>query len=122
MVFVEWPVAANLDEIDELIREAGKSGSRIAVGLQRRWVPPVTKIREFLGDGTGRLGKVLSADVRAFGGTNDRAILPEGLRYFAERGVGGNVIVIGFGHGMFDYIHLLCRPSSSFPLDHVFEF
>lgn len=99
-VFVEWPIAANLTDIDELVNEARKSGSRIAVGLQRRWGPQVMKLREVLKNGVDgkSLGNVLSADVRGYGGTNNRDILPEGLRYFADRKIGGNPIVISFGH------------------------
>lgn len=97
-VFVEWPVAAKLEQIEELRQTAKKTGSRIAVGLQRRWAPPVVKMRELVDSGKGKLGQVLSVDVRAFGGTMDREILPPGLKYFAQRDVGGNPIVIGFGH------------------------
>jgi len=98
-VYVEWPVAAKREHIEKLVETSKKSGSRIAVGLQGRWAPPAAKLRELLNNGRGDLGKVLSADVRAFGGTKDREILPVGLRYFAQREVGGNSIVIGFGHG-----------------------
>ncbi|KAF1979435.1 NAD(P)-binding protein, partial [Bimuria novae-zelandiae CBS 107.79] len=101
-VFVEWPIASNLADIDTLVQEAKKSGSRVAVGLQRRWVPPAVKLREIIKDGVNgkKLGKILSVDVRAYGGTNDRDIVPEGLKYFLQRGVGGNVIVIGIGHSL----------------------
>ncbi|KAF2686199.1 putative oxidoreductase [Lentithecium fluviatile CBS 122367] len=104
-VFVEWPVASTLEDINVIVEAAGRSRSRVAVGLQRRWAPPVVKIREVLREGVGgrRLGRVLSADVRAFGGTKDREVLPEGLAYFAERRVGGNPIVIGFAHA-FDWV------------------
>jgi predicted dehydrogenase len=98
-VYVEWPIAAKKEHIDELIEAAKKSGSRVAVGLQGRWAPPVSKLREIVNGGNGKLGKVLSAEVRAYGGTNDREILPIGLKYFAQKEVGGNPIVIGFGHG-----------------------
>ncbi|CAN9161268.1 unnamed protein product [Alternaria alternata] len=97
-VYVEWPIAANREHINELIEAAKKSGSRVAVGLQRRWAPPVVKLRDVLDSGKGRLGKVLSSDVRAFGGTMDREILPLGLKYFADKDIGGNPIVIGVGH------------------------
>ncbi|KAI0475727.1 putative oxidoreductase [Xylariaceae sp. FL0804] len=100
-VYVEWPIASKLDDINILVDEARKSGSRVAVGLQRRWIPPVMKLRELLaGEG---LGKVLSSDVRAFGGTVDRETLPETLRYFADRKIGGNPITIGFMH-LFDLV------------------
>lgn len=107
-VFVEWPVAANLKDVETLVEEARRSGSRVAVGLQRRWTPPAVKLREILKDGVnGReLGKILSVDVRAYGGTNDRDVVPEGLSYFLDREVGGNVIVIGNGHGEFIHIHI----------------
>jgi predicted dehydrogenase len=104
-VFVEWPIAGNLEDVETLVQEARKSGSRVAVGLQRRWAPPVVKLRDLLAE--GKLGKVLSADVRAFGGIMDREILPEGLMYFADRKIGGNPITISFGH---------CKsPSSPLP-------
>jgi predicted dehydrogenase len=97
-VYVEWPIASTSQHINELLDAAKKSGSRIAVGLQGRWAPTVLKLRELLDGGNAKLGQVLSADVKAYGGTNDRKILPTGLKYFGERGVGGNVVVIGFGH------------------------
>ncbi|KAH7412361.1 putative oxidoreductase [Phaeosphaeria sp. MPI-PUGE-AT-0046c] len=97
-VYVEWPIAAKQEHINELVETAKKSGSRIAVGLQGRWVPPVVKMREILDNGNGTLGKVLSADVRAFGGTNDRETLPPSLKYFSEKEIGGNPITIGVGH------------------------
>jgi predicted dehydrogenase len=102
-VFVEWPVAADLKDIETLVREAEKSGSKIAVGLQRRWAPPAVKLREIIANGVGgrKLGKMLSADVRAYGGTMDRDIVPDGLKYFLDRKVGGNVVVIGNGHCKF---------------------
>jgi predicted dehydrogenase len=98
-VYVEWPIAAKHEHIEEIVETARKTGSRVAVGLQGRWAPVVVKLRELLDGGHGALGKVLSAEVRAYGGTLDREILPRGLKYFAQRGVGGNPIVIGFGHG-----------------------
>lgn len=98
-VYVEWPIAAKNEHIEELIEASKESGSRIAVGLQGRWAPPAVNIREMLQYGSSDLGKILSAEVRAFGGTKDREILPIGLKYFAQKEVGGNPIVIGFGHG-----------------------
>lgn len=96
-VYVEWPIASDASHINSLVDEARKSGSRVAVGLQRRWAPPVVKLREALNE--GKLGKVLSSDVRIYGGTMDRELLPVGLKYFAQREVGGNPVVINFGHG-----------------------
>ncbi|KAJ4304823.1 hypothetical protein N0V90_000351 [Kalmusia sp. IMI 367209] len=99
-VFVEWPIASNTADIETLVQEARKSGSRVAVGLQRRWAPPAVKLREIIKNGHNgkQLGKILSVDVRAQGGSINREILPEGLKYFVDRKVGGNVITIGNGH------------------------
>lgn len=99
-VYVEWPIAGTKEHIREIVDAARTSGSRVAVGLQRRWAPPVLKVGELVDGGKGRLGKVLSSEVRVFGGSRDREILPKGLRYFSQREIGGNVIVIGVGHGM----------------------
>ncbi|KAI4675057.1 uncharacterized protein J4E88_007961 [Alternaria novae-zelandiae] len=101
-VYVEWPIASNKKQIDEIVEAARKSGSRVAVGLQRRWTPPAAKLRQILNSGNGKLGKVLSSDVRAFGGTNDRETMPTGLKYFSQKVIGGNAIVIGVGHGRLD--------------------
>ncbi|KFA62404.1 hypothetical protein S40285_06424 [Stachybotrys chlorohalonatus IBT 40285] len=104
-VFVEWPLAQDGARVAQLVEEARRSGSRTVVGLQGRLVPVYGKIREVLEQ--GRIGKVLSSEVLAAGGTNDRERLPEGLKYFADRSVGGNPVTIGFGH-LFDQIqHLL---------------
>lgn len=99
-VFVEWPVASNIEDIETLLREAEKSGSRVAVGLQRRWASAPVKLREIIKDGVGgkMLGHILSVDVRAYGGTHDRNTVPEGLAYFLDRKVGGNAVVISNGH------------------------
>jgi predicted dehydrogenase len=99
-VYIEWPIASNAAEIDRLVAAARRSGSRALVGLQGRWAPPVLKVKELL-DRSAELGlgRLLSSEVRAYGGTRDREVLPVGLKYFAERAVGGNPITIGFGHG-----------------------
>jgi predicted dehydrogenase len=102
-VYLEWPIAAKKEHVDELVETARKTGSRVAVGLQRRWAPPILKLHELLDGGNGKLGKILSSDVRAFGGTNDREILPPSLEYFANKDVGGNPIVIGVAHGTLLY-------------------
>jgi predicted dehydrogenase len=98
-VYIEWPIAANETQIKSLVEEAKRSGSKALVGLQGRWAAPVLKLRELLE--RQAIGKVLSVDVSAFGGTVDREILPAGLKYFAQRDVGGNPITIGVGHGEF---------------------
>lgn len=97
--YIEWPIASTQEDIHELIAAAKQSGAKVAIGLQGRWAPPILKLKKIVE--SKRLGKILSSEVRAYGGTNDRVILPVGLKYFAERRVGGNPITIGFGHGKY---------------------
>ncbi|BCS14747.1 oxidoreductase [Aspergillus luchuensis] len=100
-VYIEWPIASSLAHVDDLLAVARASGARVAVGLQGRFAPAVLKVKEVLR--SGQLGRLLSTEVRGFGGTFDREFLPPGLKYFSQKEVGGNSIVIGFGH-MIDYV------------------
>ncbi|KAM0238477.1 hypothetical protein ACHAPO_003443 [Fusarium lateritium] len=95
-VFVEWPLAHDVEHAKELVDAAKETDIKTLVGLQGRFSPPVVKIRELLNE--GRIGKVLSSELYASGGTNDREILPSTLQYFTQRAVGGNVFTIGLAH------------------------
>lgn len=95
-VFVEWPLAHDIDHVRELAAAARASGSQTMVGLQGRVAPVVQKLRELLEQ--DRIGKVLSSEIRGAGGSVDRELLSSGLSYFTRRAVGGNVFTIGFGH------------------------
>lgn len=96
-VFVEWPLAQDIKHVRELAVAAEASGSHTIVGLQGRVAPVILKLRELLDQ--NRVGKVLSSEVRAAGGTMDRDLISSGISYFTRRPVGGNVFTIGFGHG-----------------------
>lgn len=98
-VFVEWPLAHDAAHARQLADEAARAGGRGVVGLQGGLGPLARKVRALLEE--GRIGKVVSSELRVFGGMNDRLEIPEGLAYFLDRKVGGNVYVIGFGHGGF---------------------
>lgn len=96
-IFVEWPVASNLNDVNEILRAAEQHKIRIAVGLQGRWTPPVVKLKEILEKGD--VGKVLGSEVHTYGGTapgNDTLLT--GWEYFADKSVGGNNVTILFGH------------------------
>ncbi|RSL48632.1 hypothetical protein CEP54_012826 [Fusarium duplospermum] len=110
-VYVEWPLAQDEEHARELTTLAKESGSRTIVGLQGRLAPPIAKIHELLQQ--GRIGKVLSSELRASGGTNDRDILPSILDYFTRRAVGGNIYTIGLGH-LFDQIQYILGDISNF--------
>ncbi|KAF9631062.1 hypothetical protein BFW01_g1924 [Lasiodiplodia theobromae] len=95
-VFVEWPLASNICQVRELASLARERGSRTVIGLQGLVTAPLRTVREILEE--GRIGKVLSSEVKARGGTSDRDAIPEPLRYFTQLEAGGNVITIAFGH------------------------
>ncbi|KAK4159994.1 hypothetical protein QBC43DRAFT_326219 [Cladorrhinum sp. PSN259] len=96
-VFVEWPLAHDVQHARELTELAAKSkGQRTVVGAQGRLSPLADKLREVIR--SGRIGKVVSSEVRASGGTNSSDSLPEGLAYFADRKIGGNFYTILAGH------------------------
>ncbi|KAK7416075.1 hypothetical protein QQZ08_012130 [Neonectria magnoliae] len=104
-VYVEWPLAQDNAHAEDLARAARESGSRTIVGLQGRLTPAVVKLRDLLQE--GRIGKVLSSEVYATGGSMDRDLLPTGLKYFTDRAIGGNIVTIGLGH-IFDQVqHVL---------------
>ncbi|WQF84656.1 Putative gfo/Idh/MocA-like oxidoreductase, NAD(P)-binding domain superfamily [Colletotrichum destructivum] len=104
-VYVEWPLAQDVEHARKLADAAREAGGRTAVGVQGRFAPALLKVRELLEE--GRIGKVLSSEIKASGGSIDREILPVGLKYFAQREIGGNIVTIGFGH-LFDQIqHVL---------------
>ncbi|KAL7939285.1 hypothetical protein V8C35DRAFT_286226 [Trichoderma chlorosporum] len=104
-VFVEWPLAHDVAHAKELADAAKAAGGRTLVGHQGREAPPIVKIQQLLEQ--GRIGKVLSSEVKAYGGSVDREALSSGLKYFTDKSVGGNIVTIGVGH-LFDQVqHVL---------------
>lgn len=95
-LYVEWPLAQDAKHARELVDAAREKGVKTIVGLQGRYAPPIKKLREIVKE--GKIGKVVSAELYAAGGTNDREILPASLEYFTQRAVGGNIFTIGLGH------------------------
>lgn len=98
-VLVEWPLAENAGVARELAALAAEKGIRSAVSLQGRVAPLYLRVAEILR--SGRLGKVISSEVRASGGSINRYVLPEKLKYFLQRDIGGNPVTIGIGHCKF---------------------
>jgi predicted dehydrogenase len=96
MVYSEWPLAQDLEHVSDLAQLAREKNMRTLVGVQGCFTPLVQRLKGLLEE--GRIGKVLSVEVRAAGGTNDREILPTSLEYFTKRAVGGNIFTIRFGH------------------------
>ncbi|POR33158.1 Galactose/lactose metabolism regulatory protein-like protein [Tolypocladium paradoxum] len=69
IVFVEWPLAQDVAHARDLVAAVKTSGSRSLVGVQGRLSPAIVQLRKLLGH--GRIGRVLSSEVKAFGGSMD---------------------------------------------------
>lgn len=95
-VYVEWPLASNTEQARDLADLTRQKGVRSLIGLQCRESPIIAKLKSLLA--TGKIGKVLSSSVVASGGSRLRDSLPEGLKYFTDKEVGGNLVTIGYGH------------------------
>ena len=108
-IYVEWPLAHNLEQGSRLLN--GSLDTQNIVGFQGRVSPISLKLKEIIE--SGRIGRILSSDVRAFGCLFQRDGLSEGLAYFAERKIGGNPITIAFAH-MVDYVQDVLGDFASF--------
>ncbi|KAK3315930.1 hypothetical protein B0H66DRAFT_273721 [Apodospora peruviana] len=108
-VYCEWPLGKNDSQARDLVELARQSGSKTMVGLQGRLAPLALKVREIIE--SGRIGKVLSSECRGYGGTIDRQAVPEGLKYFYVREVGGNPFTIRIGH-TFDFLQSVLGEAS----------
>ena len=95
-VFVEWPLASNILQVRELSSRVKNQNIRSVIGLQGAVTAPINMLREILKQ--GRIGKVLSSEVIARGGLGTYEAIPESLRYFTQKKIGGNVMTISFGH------------------------
>jgi len=95
-VFVEWPLASNVQQAEELASLAKDKGVKTMVGLQGRVSPVYLKVKDLVQG--GKLGKILSSSMTLSGGTNSRDSIGEGLSYFFDRKVGGNIMSIFLGH------------------------
>ena len=105
-------VASNLKAAQELASIAKASGSRTIVGLQGQLTPIILRLKSLI-EREDRVGNVLSSSVQVFGGTRTRDSLPEGIEYFANRELGGNLVTIGFGH-LIDWIAYVLGELSTF--------
>lgn len=94
--FVEWPLASNAKDAEELTRLAKEKNVKTIVGLQGRVSPIYLKIKQVLE--SGKIGKVVSSSIALTGGINSRDSVPEGLAYFFNSKIGGNMFTIYGGH------------------------
>lgn len=104
-VFIEYPVAENTQRAKELADLAKEKNIPNIVGLQARMAPAVLKLKEIIT--SGQIGKVLSSSVSAYSPFSKRDSISEGLGYFLDKKVGGNPVIITFGHSMFSPLSFL---------------
>jgi predicted dehydrogenase len=97
-VYVEWPLAACAEQVEEICRAAEQSHAKVAVGLQQRWTPVVLQVREVIRD----LGPVLSSHASAYKCAASRDEISPDRVVCTTRAVGANTVTITFGH---------CKPT-----------
>jgi predicted dehydrogenase len=97
-VFVEWPLAANIAEAEELTALAAAKGVKTMIGLQARLSPLLAKLKNVISD--GHIGTVISSTVTAiFAGLPSRTDgWPAGAEYYLDENSGGDSFSINFGH------------------------
>ena len=98
-VYVEWPLAANVESARDLAHLARQKGVRTMVGLQGQQSPIASTVKRLLASGS--IGRPLSSSIFASGGTRRRDAMPETLSYFSDKDVGGNMVTIGYAHSKF---------------------
>lgn len=93
--YVEWPLACNTAQAEELTELAKRKNVKTLVGLQGRQSNITRTLKEIVA--SGKLGKVLSSTVVAESGLFDNEI-PAKYKYFTEAKNGANNYTVLFGH------------------------
>lgn len=96
-VFVEWPLARNLAEAEELVQLAKERGVKTMIGLQARQSPSILKAKEIVE--SKKLGRILSTTMFGHGMVFGPTV-HEGLLYGLPIENGANLLTIPFGHAV----------------------
>lgn len=96
-VFIEWPLAANTAQVEELGELAKAGGVRAIVGLQTRAAPMIRKVKDIIA--SGRIGRVVSSSLAFCSTRHFLDPWPENMAYLLDNSSGGNEYTIMFGHG-----------------------
>jgi predicted dehydrogenase len=96
-VFVEWPLARNLTEAEELVQLAKEKNVRTMVGLQARQNPSILKAKEIVA--SGKLGRILGTTMYGHGLIFGPSV-HEGFLYGLPIEAGANLLTIPFGHAV----------------------
>jgi predicted dehydrogenase len=94
--FVEWPLASNLEQATELLQLADAKGVKTMVGLQGQVGPLVKRVKELVVSEQA-IGRILSSTINLATGLSTD-VTYEGYEYLNDVELGGNMLVIPFGH------------------------
>lgn len=108
-MFVEWPIAENLERAVELMGDKRVDDS--IVDLQTRFRLFCLRSRKSFA--SGKIGKISSSQIIASPTVLPRGALSESLGYFAERVAEGNAMSIEYVH-MIDFVHDVLGEFESF--------
>ncbi|KIW12701.1 hypothetical protein PV08_09979 [Exophiala spinifera] len=93
-VLIEWPLATNMEEIDELRQAARDGGGKVWVGLQARCSPVILKAKEIIENGI--LGKIISTSI--VGTDSTLLYLPPKFDYEHDKKNRADISSITSGH------------------------
>lgn len=93
--FVEWPLASNLEQATELMQLAEAKGVKTMVGLQGQVGPVIKRVKKVIDEKA--IGRVLSSSINLATGLSTD-VTGEGYEYLNYVELGGNMLVIPFGH------------------------
>jgi len=97
-IFVEWPLGKNLKEAEAMLKLSREHKVKhTAVGLQGRFSPVITTLKELLKE--GKIGKVLSSSWTGQGLMLGQT-QPAAVTYITDISIGGNLVTIHFGHAV----------------------
>ncbi|KAK1238956.1 hypothetical protein MKX08_006017 [Trichoderma sp. CBMAI-0020] len=104
-VFVEWPMANNTAEIEELAALAKKHNVQTFMGTQGRASPVMQKLKELIA--SNKIGRVISSSVVACTLNRSVDVWPESLKSYLDIESGGNEFTIVFGHFLDSFVNVL---------------
>jgi predicted dehydrogenase len=94
--FVEWPLASNLEQATELLQLAESKGVKTMIGLQGQMSPVICRVKQII-EQDKSIGRVVSSQIN-FAGMLGGRDSSESVEYLNSAEIGGNMLVIPFGH------------------------
>ncbi|CCF58192.1 hypothetical protein KAFR_0E00380 [Kazachstania africana CBS 2517] len=95
-LFLEWPMAATLDQAEEIYKVASLRGLQTIISLQGRKSPYVRRAKELISQ--GYLGDINSIEIMGNAGWYGYERMVKSPSYIFEMGNGSDMISTTFGH------------------------